>query len=83
MQCKQCGGPSVGGGYCDYCEGERMRQADAEAELEAAVNQGLTCPSCHCDVMPVYYTRRRGNRILRRRKCHNCGRLVTTYERIG
>jgi hypothetical protein len=42
---------------------------------------GPECRRCGCFDLPVYYTRRRGNKILRRRVCAHCGQPMTTLER--
>jgi predicted SprT family Zn-dependent metalloprotease len=44
---------------------------------------GLRCPSCQCPHLPVSYTRHRTDKIMRVRKCRNCGRRLVTYERLG
>lgn len=45
---------------------------------------GLECPRCHCRHFWVVWTRpRRDNRIIRRRECRYCGRLMTTTERTS
>ena len=43
---------------------------------------GLSCPACGCRHFRVIYTRRGRGLLLRRRECRNCGRRVTSYERI-
>ena len=44
---------------------------------------GVKCPDCGCAYLPVYGTRREGNRIKRYRRCHNCGKHpIWTYEAI-
>jgi len=44
--------------------------------------EGLICPQCHCAHLPVVYTRHQGSRVKRLRECRNCGKRITTYERI-
>jgi len=44
---------------------------------------GLECPRCGCRDLRAYYTRPRGDHILRKRICRHCGREVITRERIG
>lgn len=43
---------------------------------------GLKCPTCGCADLGVYYTRQITDATRRRRTCRNCGRKVTTSERI-
>lgn len=43
--------------------------------------RSLECRRCGCKHFQLLYTRQlRGGRLLRRRQCRHCGRLVTTYE---
>lgn len=44
--------------------------------------RGLECPECGCRHFYVIYTRRRQDRIVRRRQCRHCGRLVLSVERL-
>ena len=45
---------------------------------------GLACPDCGCQHFDVLYTRPANKgRLRRRRACRNCGRRVTTYEKIA
>lgn len=44
-------------------------------------DRGLECPSCGCHHFYVVYTRRREDRIVRRRECRHCGRKILTVER--
>ncbi len=45
---------------------------------------GVSCPTCGCEHLPVYYTRkRRGGKIIRVRICRHCGRRVLTTERVA
>lgn len=44
-------------------------------------DMGPECRRCGCFDLPVYYTRRRLNKILRRRVCAHCGQAMTTIER--
>jgi len=55
-------------------EGSRKRWPTAENP------QGVVCPKCGCAHLPVLNTRRSMDRIVRYRRCRNCGRRVTTYE---
>jgi hypothetical protein len=45
-------------------------------------DRGLECPKCGCRHLPVLYTRRRLERILRVRVCRCCGRRLRTIERM-
>ncbi len=47
---------------------------------EVPAGDRLRCPACGCPHLPVLYTRHRGTRIIRRRECRHCGRLMTTTE---
>jgi transcriptional regulator NrdR family protein len=50
----------------------------------ASQGKGLACPKCGCRHFEVLYTRATvGGTIRRRRSCRNCGRRVTTTERLG
>nr|DAE51426.1 MAG TPA: transcriptional regulator NrdR [Caudoviricetes sp.] len=43
----------------------------------------MNCPICNCPDFGVVNTRPHyGNRIMRRRKCGNCGARYTTMEEI-
>lgn len=45
--------------------------------------QGIKCPDCHCrHFWKVYDTTPKGIALKRVRVCRNCGREVTTWERI-
>lgn len=59
-------------------------EADPPAESAKPESEpvGLVCPNCHCVLSRVYYTRRRKNgKIIRRRQCWHCGKKYTTVER--
>jgi len=43
---------------------------------------GLVCRRCGCRHFVVVYTRPRGDAIVRRKRCRNCGQAVTTRERV-
>ena len=46
-------------------------------------SKGLVCSQCGCRHFEVVYTRAmRGEKIVRRRACRNCGRRLTTTERV-
>jgi len=42
---------------------------------------GIACRRCGCRDLRVLYTRRQGERIMRRRACRHCGERTTTYEK--
>ena len=45
---------------------------------------GLKCRGCGCGHFHLLYTRRtRGGRLIRRRQCRHCGRMVTAYEKVA
>lgn len=44
--------------------------------------QGLSCPRCGCSELPVHYTRKKYEKVVRLRKCANCGSRLLTAERI-
>ncbi len=59
------------------------KQADSEAaKLQEHDDRGLECPGCGCHHFYVIYTRKREERIVRRRECRHCGRKVLTVERL-
>ena len=62
-----------------------MRPEDRKsaAQLASDVNAdvGLECRKCGCRDFRVYYTRPKDGFIMRRRRCRNCGTLITTYEK--
>jgi len=43
---------------------------------------GLVCRACGCRHFHTVYTRRRNDGIVRRKRCRNCGRAITTREKI-
>jgi hypothetical protein len=43
---------------------------------------GLVCHYCGCRHFLTVYTRRRNDGIVRRKRCRNCGRPITTREKI-
>lgn len=53
-------------------------QGTASSESDA---RGLICRQCGCRHFNVYYTRQKGNYILRVRICRYCGRKLTTHEK--
>lgn len=44
---------------------------------------GLECPGCGCKHFEVLNTKHLPSRIYRYRRCRNCGRRVTTSEKIN
>ncbi len=45
--------------------------------------RGLICPKCECRHFHVVYTRPLlDGRIKRRKECRNCGKRLTSYEKI-
>ena len=55
--------------------------ADRSETKRAKEERGLKCARCGCRHFFVVYVRpARGNRLMRRRECRNCGHRVTTYE---
>ncbi len=58
------------------------RSEDTKAERRDD-HRGLVCPKCGCRHFYVIYTRPAwGNRIIRRRRCRDCGARITTTERM-
>lgn len=53
----------------------------AGPEDDEADEMGPECRRCGCVDLPVYYTRKRAGKIVRRRICANCGQGMTTVER--
>lgn len=50
---------------------------------ERPADLGIRCPSCGCAHFRVLATRAAAlKRTMRRRECRNCGKRVTTYERL-
>ena len=43
---------------------------------------GLVCSQCGCRHFLTVYTRPRNDGIVRRKRCRNCGRAITTREKI-
>ncbi len=44
---------------------------------------GLQCPHCGGRRLPVQYTRRKPDHVMRVRRCKACGRRLLTRERPG
>lgn len=71
-----------GDGDGDGDEAETVGEL-SEAELLAAqMRSGMRCPQCACCDLRAWSTRRRANRVVRVRICRNCGRRVTTVEKL-
>jgi transcriptional regulator NrdR family protein len=45
-------------------------------------NQGLACRQCGRRHFLTVYTRPRGDGIVRRKRCRNCGKAITTREKV-
>lgn len=46
-------------------------------------DRGLRCRKCGCQKLRVVYTRGAlKERLVRSRKCHDCGERIMTYERM-
>lgn len=60
-----------------------MNHAHEAERLTPDEQRGIVCPRCGCGHFRVIYTRARwGGRIVRRRECRNCGKRVSTTERV-
>ena len=81
-KCKKCG-CHCDGEMCAFCTSQQKAIDDREAEYSQKASDGLVCPRCDCERLPVYYTRKRSGRIMRVRICDHCGTRLTTYERIA
>jgi hypothetical protein len=58
------------------------REMDQPPKLPA-VHAGLRCRNCGTQRFRVIYTRAApGGKIIRRRACRECGRRMTTWERM-
>jgi hypothetical protein len=44
---------------------------------------GLVCRACGCRDFRTIYTRPRGDSIVRRKRCRNCDRAISTREKIA
>jgi len=54
----------------------------AVIEENGDATRGLACPRCGQQRFAVVYTRRAaGAKLVRRRRCLDCGRRITTWER--
>lgn len=78
-KCGRCG-VACDAKLCPYCTKDKERFLRAKEEREQKKKLGLCCPSCGCEEMPVYYTRKQFGKVKRVRKCRNCERTATTWE---
>lgn len=62
---------------------EHPHEPKHEPATRAEPTAGIACPTCGCRDLPVYYTRRARDKTMRRRRCRHCGRMLTTFERLG
>ena len=54
----------------------------SDLQMQQQQDRGLECSRCACRHFDVVYTRPlRDGRIKRRRKCRNCGKAITTFEK--
>ena len=53
-----------------------------DAAMRDEERRGIECPKCGCRHLHVVYTTRGPARVTRRRECRNCGRRITTTERV-
>lgn len=60
-----------------------MESKEAVRKQWPADERGLECRSCGCRHLPVDHTRRMPGMIVRYRHCRNCGRRLTTCERVA
>ena len=44
-------------------------------------HQGIVCRQCGCRHFLTVYTRPRSDGIVRRKRCRNCGKAITTREK--
>jgi len=58
-----------------------MTQATTNPSLPPR-HQGLVCRQCGCRHFLTVYTRPRGDGIVRRKRCRNCGKPITTREKM-
>ncbi len=59
-----------------------MNEPSKIDEANPPEEKGLECPRCGCRHFYVVYNDKQTKRIVRRRQCRNCGRRVTTVEKI-
>ncbi len=57
-----------------------MTQATTNRPLPPRT-QGLVCRQCGCRHFLTVYTRPRGDTIMRRKRCRNCGKAIMTREK--
>ena len=58
-----------------------MTQATTNPSLQPR-HEGLVCRDCGCRHFLTVYTRPRNEGIIHRKRCRNCGKAVTTREKI-
>ncbi len=75
----EAGGPEAARQAVRVAEGEAVSK---DVKKPQSGTRGLECPRCGCRHLFVIWTRRRGDRVLRRRECRHCGRRVVTSERV-
>jgi transcriptional regulator NrdR family protein len=46
------------------------------------MRDGIKCPECGSQDLPVFYTRNKFGRVVRMRVCAGCGSRLLTAERI-
>ena len=54
----------------------------SELQTKARMKNGLECQVCGCRDIRVYHTDSRQTKVIRHRKCRNCGKTFTTIERV-
>lgn len=60
----------------------KAAQSTEAAKLKEHDERGLECPGCGCHHFYVIYTRKREERIVRRRECRHCNRKILTVEKL-
>jgi hypothetical protein len=60
-----------------------MTETSVPAVVSEVRHPGLVCRECGCRHFLTVYTRPRGDSIIRRKRCRNCGSPVLTCERIA
>jgi DNA-directed RNA polymerase subunit RPC12/RpoP len=64
--------------------GEKPIRLSAQITAVRNNGQGIACPQCGCrHFTKVRNTMPRPDEIKRYRKCRNCGKTITTYERTA
>ncbi|MEO1616972.1 MAG: hypothetical protein AAFV88_14040 [Planctomycetota bacterium] len=62
-------------------DGDRVRLSDLQS-LARFDESGIRCPECHGTHFEVISTRRKPDKIVRRRRCRHCDRQILTTERL-